>query len=127
MDGLTYEDLAERAGVPLGTMKSWIRRGLAKLRRVSAMSDTGKKDRDGMGLTAAEYVLGVLGAEQRRAAERRKARDAAFAQEVAFREERLGGLVSTFPEVAPPQRRGPASRQRRARRARNSCRSMAKP
>ena len=32
MDGLTYEDLAERAGVPLGTMKSWIRRGLAKLR-----------------------------------------------------------------------------------------------
>ncbi len=32
MDGLTYEVLAERKGVPLGTMKSWIRRGLAKLR-----------------------------------------------------------------------------------------------
>jgi RNA polymerase sigma-70 factor (ECF subfamily) len=32
MDGLTYEVLAKRAGVPLGTMKSWIRRGLAKLR-----------------------------------------------------------------------------------------------
>jgi RNA polymerase sigma factor (sigma-70 family) len=32
MDGLTYEALAEREGVPLGTMKSWIRRGLAKLR-----------------------------------------------------------------------------------------------
>ncbi len=32
MDGLTYEALAVRAGVPLGTMKSWIRRGLAKLR-----------------------------------------------------------------------------------------------
>jgi RNA polymerase sigma-70 factor (ECF subfamily) len=32
MDGLTYEQLAERQGVPLGTMKSWIRRGLAKLR-----------------------------------------------------------------------------------------------
>lgn len=30
--GLTYEQLAERTGVPLGTMKSWIRRGLAKLR-----------------------------------------------------------------------------------------------
>ena len=28
----TYEALAARAGVPLGTMKSWIRRGLAKLR-----------------------------------------------------------------------------------------------
>ena len=32
MDGLTYEELAERSGVPLGTMKSWIRRGLLKLR-----------------------------------------------------------------------------------------------
>jgi len=33
IDGLTYEELAERSNVPLGTMKSWIRRGLAKLRR----------------------------------------------------------------------------------------------
>jgi RNA polymerase sigma-70 factor (ECF subfamily) len=32
LDGLTYEELATRAGVPLGTMKSWIRRGLMKLR-----------------------------------------------------------------------------------------------
>ena len=32
MGGFTYEELAERAGVPLGTMKSWIRRGLAKLK-----------------------------------------------------------------------------------------------
>jgi RNA polymerase sigma factor (sigma-70 family) len=32
LDGLTYEELARRSGVPLGTMKSWIRRGLAKLR-----------------------------------------------------------------------------------------------
>ena len=32
LDGTTYEELAERMGVPLGTMKSWIRRGLMKLR-----------------------------------------------------------------------------------------------
>jgi RNA polymerase sigma-70 factor (ECF subfamily) len=32
VDGLTYDELAQRSGVPLGTMKSWIRRGLAKLR-----------------------------------------------------------------------------------------------
>jgi RNA polymerase sigma-70 factor (ECF subfamily) len=32
IDGLTYEELAESQSVPLGTMKSWIRRGLAKLR-----------------------------------------------------------------------------------------------
>lgn len=30
--GFTYAQLAERAGVPLGTMKSWIRRGLQRLR-----------------------------------------------------------------------------------------------
>lgn len=32
LDGFTYEALANRAGVPLGTMKSWIRRSLLKLR-----------------------------------------------------------------------------------------------
>ena len=32
LDGATYEELATRRGVPLGTMKSWIRRGLIKLR-----------------------------------------------------------------------------------------------
>jgi RNA polymerase sigma factor (sigma-70 family) len=31
-DGASYPELAERIGVPLGTMKSWIRRGLAKLK-----------------------------------------------------------------------------------------------
>lgn len=30
--GATYEELARASGVPLGTMKSLIRRGLAKLR-----------------------------------------------------------------------------------------------
>lgn len=30
--GLTYAELAERRAVPLGTMKSWIRRGLLRLR-----------------------------------------------------------------------------------------------
>lgn len=30
--GLTYTQLAERMRVPLGTMKSWIRRGLAQLK-----------------------------------------------------------------------------------------------
>lgn len=31
-DGLSYSQLAERVGVPLGTMKSWIRRAMAQLR-----------------------------------------------------------------------------------------------
>ena len=32
LDGLTHSELAERHGVALGTLKSWIRRGLQKLR-----------------------------------------------------------------------------------------------
>lgn len=31
-DGVTYAELAERENVPLGTMKSWVRRGLARLK-----------------------------------------------------------------------------------------------
>ena len=31
-EGATYEELAERSGSPLGTVKSWIRRGLLQLR-----------------------------------------------------------------------------------------------
>jgi len=31
-DGNTYEELAARMSIPLGTMKSWIRRGLMKLK-----------------------------------------------------------------------------------------------
>jgi RNA polymerase sigma factor (sigma-70 family) len=32
LDGTTYDELSVRMKVPLGTMKSWIRRGLLKLR-----------------------------------------------------------------------------------------------
>lgn len=32
LDGATYPELAQRQAVPLGTMKSWIRRGLSRLR-----------------------------------------------------------------------------------------------
>ncbi len=31
-DGLTYAELAERLAVPLGTIKSWVRRGLLRLK-----------------------------------------------------------------------------------------------
>jgi RNA polymerase sigma-70 factor (ECF subfamily) len=31
-DGVTYAELAERGNVPLGTMKSWVRRGLGRLK-----------------------------------------------------------------------------------------------
>src|SRR5262245_24879511 len=52
---------------------------------------------------AAEYVLGVLGAEERREIERRLPREPALAAEVAFWEERLGILADAVAPVAPPQ------------------------
>ena len=55
-------------------------------------------------LTAAEYVLGVLGAADRRQAQQRLARDQAFTTEVAFWEERLGVLADAVAPVAPSDR-----------------------
>ena len=52
-------------GVPLGTMKSWIRRGLAKLKPVWRRAN----DRDE--LLAAEFVLGLLEGEDLLAARAR--------------------------------------------------------
>jgi anti-sigma-K factor RskA len=51
---------------------------------------------------AAEYVLGVLGAEERRAVETRMAEEASFAREVAEWEERLGGMASYIMPATPP-------------------------
>jgi anti-sigma-K factor RskA len=55
-------------------------------------------------VVAAEYVLGVLGAAERRRAQQRLAHDQAFANEVAFWEERLGVLADAIEPVAPPDR-----------------------
>ena len=59
---------------------------------------------EGERLTAAEYVLGVLGAAERHQAQQRLAHDQAFASEVAFWEERLGVLADAVAPVAPPDR-----------------------
>jgi anti-sigma-K factor RskA len=67
------------------------------------MSDEDTIGTDDRGdLTAAEYVLGVLGAEDRRRAEFRIATEPKFAAEVAFWEARLGGLADAVAAVAPP-------------------------
>jgi anti-sigma-K factor RskA len=57
---------------------------------------------DGGNILAAEYVLGVLGADARREVERRLAQEPALASEVAFWEERLGGLADAVAPVPPP-------------------------
>lgn len=53
-------------------------------------------------LVAAEYVLGVLSAAERRQATQRMAHDQPFAEEVAFWEERLGTMAEDIAPVEPP-------------------------
>jgi len=58
---------------------------------------------DAGSFVAAEYVLGVLGAAERREVERRLAQEPTLASEVAFWEERLTGLADAVAPVSPPQ------------------------
>jgi anti-sigma-K factor RskA len=53
-------------------------------------------------LLAAEYVLGVLDAGQRRYADRLAGQDPAFAAEIRHWEERLGGLAAEVSRISPP-------------------------
>src|SRR5258708_19723025 len=57
---------------------------------------------DGGNLIAAEYVLGVLAAQERREVVRRLEQEPALPSEVAFWEERLGCLAATLPPAPPP-------------------------
>jgi len=69
------------------------------------MSDTDHSAAgDDADLTAAEYALGVLTAEERRAAETRMALEPAFARQVAGWEEQLAGMASYVRPVSPPAR-----------------------
>ena len=56
---------------------------------------------DGGKILAAEYVLGVLSAQERREVERRLAQEPALASEVAFWEARLGGIADSVAPVEP--------------------------
>jgi anti-sigma-K factor RskA len=56
----------------------------------------------GGNLVAAEYVLGVLTAQERREIARRLEQEPVLASEVAFWAERLGGLADAVAPVAPP-------------------------
>ena len=91
---------------------------------------------------AAEYVLGVLSAEERRKVEARMAEEASFAREVEGWEERLGGMASYVPPATPPaqtwlrieaslgadrRRPPPCNRHRRGRASRSGAPSASAP
>ena len=59
-------------------------------------------ERGGDDLLAAEYVLGVLAADEREIASRRIEADAAFARLVDAWEVRLSPMAAAYPEIEPP-------------------------
>jgi anti-sigma-K factor RskA len=59
-------------------------------------------EEDGVDLTAAEHVLGLLEGEARRGAEARRRTDPAFRAEIEDWEEKLAPLTDAVDEVAPP-------------------------
>ncbi|MBE7202299.1 MAG: anti-sigma factor, partial [Parafilimonas terrae] len=58
-------------------------------------------DSDEDDLLAAEFALGTLGVDERRAAEERRASDRAFDAAVSDWENRLSGLLAAVPSVVP--------------------------
>jgi anti-sigma-K factor RskA len=68
------------------------------------MSDDPTMDSDDNTPVAGEYVLGLLGAAERRAFEARMARDPRLRAEVEYWERRLGPLASEVKPIDPPPR-----------------------
>src|SRR5262245_9952052 len=99
-EGLTHRELAERLDVQLGTAKSWVRRGLAKMNRCL----TGGNEAGWRELIAAEYAAGSLHGAARRGFERRRERDARYCRAVDLWEDRFAALTEYLPpETAPLQ------------------------
>jgi RNA polymerase sigma-70 factor, ECF subfamily len=99
-EGLTHAELAHRLSVPLGTAKSWVRRGLAQMNRCL----TGGADAGWRELVAAEYAVGGLHGAVRRGFERRRERDARYCRAVDQWEHRFALLAEMLtPALLRPQ------------------------
>lgn len=109
LGGLTYGEIAEACGKPEADIRPLLHKSLRQI----ADADAGKlrpglvvvaDDCSDDGLMAAEFVLGSLDLEERRAAQRRLANlaDTAFANHVALWRARLSPLNSAYVAVSAP-------------------------
>ena len=101
--GATYSELAARLRVPLGTMKSWIRRSLMQLKVPGAMNTPADHDPE---LRCAEYALGVLDADARRELEQSAARDPALQATLERWQRRLAPLADDVTPSTRPREPG---------------------
>jgi RNA polymerase sigma-70 factor (ECF subfamily) len=99
-EGLTHKEVAQRLGVPFGTAKSWVRRGLARMSRCVL----GHESTDWRELVAAEYALGSLQGAARGGFERRRQRDARYCGAADAWETRLAMLTEFLPDAGEAPR-----------------------
>jgi RNA polymerase sigma-70 factor (ECF subfamily) len=97
-EGLTHRELADRLDVQLGTAKSWVRRGLAKMSQCLNQETA----TDWRALVAADYAIGSLQGAARRGFERRRERDARYCRAADLWETELAMLTEFLPDRAPP-------------------------
>ncbi len=104
--GQTYERLAQGAGLPLGSMKSLIRRGLMRLKaclELMSASETDPPD-DDLDVLAGEFCLGLLDAEGLARVATLRQQEPRFEQAVRVWEQRLMPLAEALTPVPPPAR-----------------------
>lgn len=99
-DGLTHQELAHRLGVPLGTAKSWVRRGLAQMGR--CLGGEGREELHEM--LAAEHELGALPLGLTPAFQRRRDTDAKFCVAADWWQDQFAAMLVLLPPQIPPAR-----------------------
>jgi len=99
-DGLTHQELARRLGVPLGTAKSWVRRGLAQMGQCLGE----EASQETYQMLAAEHELGALPPGLTPAFQRRRDRDAKFCVAADWWQDQFAAMLVLLPPQTPPAR-----------------------
>ena len=98
--GMSHGELAGKLRVPLGTVKSWVRRSLVRVAGVHGMN---QPDADDVDATAADYVMGLLDDAEHgcgRAADRRPT------ERLCPGRQRLAGTARRL-SIPPPRKHRP--------------------
>ena len=99
----SHSEVADVMKVPLGTVKSWIRRGLEKLRGLSGRSVMDLHRHAGLvDQLAAEYTLGVMRGRSRRRFETIAQGDPAIRVAIETWRGRVEAIGELAPQEAPP-------------------------
>ncbi|WOF75714.1 sigma-70 family RNA polymerase sigma factor [Parvibaculaceae bacterium PLY_AMNH_Bact1] len=99
-EGLTHQELAGRLDVPLGTAKSWVRRGLHQMGRCLGGGD-GMRGEAVHDLLAAEHELGVLPPTATPAFQRRRDADAKYCAAADRWADDFAALLTLLAPVRP--------------------------